>query len=90
MFVRGSEAWLGIDTVLHPYRTRGVHANLIAVRVSQVVEQRVKTLTCATAKPQNSDADSYSSYRTYKRAGLELVYTKSNFKRRTTQLRSPA
>ena len=90
MFVRGSEAWLGIDTVLHPYRTCGVHADLISARVSRAVEQQVKTLTCETVKPKNDDADSYSSYRNYKRAGFELVYTRPNFKRRTAHLRSPA
>lgn len=90
MFVRESEAWLGIDTVLQPYRTRGVHADLIAARVSQAVKQQVRTLTCETAKPQDDDADGYSSYRNYKKAGFELVYTRPNFKRRAALLRSPA
>lgn len=80
VFARNGAAWLGIGTVLSPFRRRGVQSALLARRIADARDQDIEIITTETGYP-GANETAFPSYRNVRRAGFALAYVRPNYKR---------
>lgn len=76
-YLHNGVAWLGWDATLPDYRGHGVHAALIARRVSDAAESGCRYVTTETALHSSSRPD--PSRRNYEKLGFVLAYERSTY-----------